>query len=632
MAGLLGAALLVGLVVVLVWSRRSQKAAAPGPDAEPLGARSGEPIPCREAGRGAAVLPGAESQGTGPVGTRTAEAMSAAGYPGGLAGELVAVRGPLAEQRFPISEEGGLAIGRHPDNDVVLAEEFMVSRYHAVVMVEDGQAVVYDRDSANGTWVNDQRVFRRVLAAGDRLQIWQSEFEYAGPQAQPAAAARAAVTLSEPLGGGVGEVFDGYVLEQLIGRGGMSEVYRARDGEGRTVAVKILCECDPYVVTKFVQEGNAIGPLLREHPGIVRVHRFAKSADGRLYIVMEYVDAPSLRSLLGRGLDEAEAVRIAGQMCEALGYAHERQIVHRDVKPENVLVRPDGVKVLDFGVAKLMSASTVTRNKIVGTPEYLSPEQAHGEAVVPASDVYAVGIVLYEMLSGRVPFPRPAEPDAYRAALEVVRCHLQEEPPPLRSRMTGGPVAAEVERVVQRALRKDAAARYATAGDMGEALAACEKAARRQDKAAPQAPAQPAGRRASPASAKVAGRGRGTRAQDESVGAAGDAGPPQAPDGSPLGVSGKAGLLVVEGPRQGLRLPLTAAGLTVGRQDLGSTNLAISRRHVFVFFRDGGYWLEDRSRNGTWVDGERVYGQVRLRPGATIVIGENVLALEFAHD
>ena len=452
----------------------------------------------------------------------------------------------------------------------------MVSRHHAVVAYENGQHVLYDRDSANGTWVNEQRVFRHVLAPGDRIQFWRAELVFGQvgaplPSPVPTVSPLPVVRVE-------GEQFGNYVLESLIGRGGMSEVYRARDRNGRAVAIKILQQTDPYLVDKFVQEGNKIGPLLRNHPNIVYVYEFGQSPDHRLFIVMEYVDAPALRKALGGVLSEAEIVNIMGQVCGALGFAHQNQVVHRDIKPENILLSADGmVKVLDFGIAKLTSAATVTRDKIIGTPEYISPEQARGEPVRPASDVYSMGIVLYEMLTGSVPFPRPRGEDPFRAAMEVIRQHLQERPEPIRKRRTNGRVSSQLEKVTMKALEKELKKRYESATEMGQALGYQEVAVSLP---------------------------------------------------TPETNLPKASLLVVQGPRQGTRFPLSSGELTLGRGELGSNNLSISRHHAHIRQRGGTYWLEDTSKNGTLVDKQRVYGEVPLKAGAEIIIGDNVLRLE----
>ena len=495
--------------------------------------------------------------------------------PTGSVPELVAIEGPLAQQRFTIPSQG-LTIGRHPDNDIELASELMVSRQHAVITLEHGQYVLYDRDSANGTWVNEQRVFRHVLVPGDRIQIWQSQFVFALPDAPlpspPPRQAEPRHTVHV-----VGEHFCGYYLESLIGQGGMSEVFRAKDRSGRIVAIKILQETDPYLVAKFVQEGNKIGPLLRGHNNIVYVHEFGQSPDNRLYIAMEYVDAPSLRKSIRKSLGEADTVKIIGQVCSALAFAHGHNVVHRDIKPENILVSEEGTaKILDFGIAKLTSASTVTRDKIVGTPEYISPEQARGEPVRPASDVYSLGIVLYEMLAGSVPFRRPRTEDPYKAAIEVIRQHLKENPEPLRKRNPGARISPRLERVTMRALKKNLRDRFETAKEMGQAIGYRE----------------PPGRQVAPT------------------------GPTEA------------NLTILQGPRQGQRIALADKPVGLGRLELGSSNTTISRRHANVLFRGGGYWLEDLSKNGTWVDNLRVYGEVPLKAGSVIVIGDNVLRLE----
>jgi len=448
------------------------------------------------------------------------------------AAELVAVQGPLAGRRFSIPADG-LSIGRLAENDIVLADELMVSRQHAVVIQEQGQCVLYDRDSANGTWVNDRRVFRHALRPGDRIQIWRSEFVF-GPPGQ-AVPPRVSPPPLSPLPPSEAQVFAGYHLEGLIGCGGMSEVFKAY------------------------------------------IYEFGRSADNRLYIVMEFVAAPSLRRVMQRPLSEAEVVEIMGQACDALAFAHEHNVVHRDIKPENILVTPGGkVKVLDFGIAKLTSAATVTRDKIVGTPEYISPEQARGDPVRPASDVYSLGVVLYEMLSGSVPFPRPPHMDALPAAMEVIRQHLKEQPEPLQKRNPDIQVSRRLERVTMRALKKGIRERYPTAGAMGKAL--------------------------------------GYR--------------PKAEQPTALEPRPGASLFVVRGPQQGRRIPLTSGTVAVGRLDLDPTNIGISRHHVDIVFQGGGYWLHDLSKNGTWIDNRRVYGEAPLKTGSLILIGDSVLRLE----
>ncbi len=487
--------------------------------------------------------------------------------------ELIAIEGPCAPQSFPIPSQG-LTIGRHPDNDIVLADELMVSRHHAIITLEQGQYVLYDRDSANGTWVNEQRIFRHTLTCGDRIQIWRSQFIFTIGGISPPLSPHSPV--QAPVIHVVEQYFDGYYLESLIGRGGMSEVFKARDANGRVVAIKILQETNSYLVSKFEQEGNKIGPLLRGHPNIVDVYKFARSPDARLYFVMEFVDALSLRKVMQRPMAETEVIKIIGQVCNALAFAHQNDIIHRDIKPENILVAADGrVKVLDFGIAKLTSASTVTRDRIVGTPEYISPEQARGDPVCPASDVYSVGVVLYEMLTGTVPFRRPRG-DPYKAAMEIIRQHLKEHPEPIRKRNPNAQVSPKLEQVTMRALEKDIRDRYKTAREMGQALGYVETAS----------------------IPSLSGR------------------------------QGRASLVILQGPRQGQRIPLVDRSLALGRFDLDPADTTLSRHHINIIFRGNGYWLQDTSRNGTWVDNQRVYGEIPLQTGAVIAIGSNVLRLE----
>ena len=550
-----GLAILLGVAIIIA-ARRRKETRTRDKDKIPHGISDG---PVSEA----AVSP------ADPVESRPQPPEPAAPRP-----RLIAIGGPLTQQAFTIASQG-MSIGRHGDNDIVLADELMVSRHHAVIVQEQGQYVLYDRDSANGTWVNEQRAFRHVLAPGDRIQIWNSQFAYSPhdrvpPQPPPDVQPRSTIH-------GTGECFCGFQLESLIGRGGMSEVYRARDSQGRIVAIKILNETDPYLVAKFVQEGNQIGPLLRGHENIVYVYEFGQSADRRLYIVMEYVDAPSLRKSIRGPFDEVDTVKIVGQVCSALAFAHENSVVHRDIKPENILVGTDGVaKVLDFGIAKLTSASTVTRDKIVGTPEYISPEQARGDPVQPASDVYSLGILLYEMLTGSVPFRRARTDEPFKAAIDVIRQHLKEDPEPLHRRNPAAEVSARMERATMRALEKDLNDRYATAKELGEALGYQEPLDRITTSVQPI----------------------------------------------------QATLVIVQGPRRGQGITLSSQSLPLGRNELGSSNTTISRRHANVVFRGGSYWLEDRSKNGTWVDNTRVYGEAPLVNGSTIVIGDNVLRLE----
>ncbi len=261
-----------------------------------------------------------------------------------------------------------------------------------------------------------------------------------------------------------GALFDDrYELEAIVGEGSFGRVYRARDRRlGRAVAVKVIKPWwaeDPAWVRAFERETQLLASL--SHPGIVAIFDVGAGAEG-LFLVSELVTGGSLaRRLADIGaLPPAEARRIAGALCRALGCAHAGRIVHRDVKPENVLLAADGsVKVGDFGIARLAESTTeVPGGTIVGTPRYMAPEQARGGAVSPATDVYAAGVVLYEMLVGRTPF-------SGTSAVELALRHVSDPPPPLPPA-----VPDDLAAVVHRALAKAPADRFADGAAMADAL------------------------------------------------------------------------------------------------------------------------------------------------------------------
>jgi serine/threonine-protein kinase len=259
---------------------------------------------------------------------------------------------------------------------------------------------------------------------------------------------------------------DRYVIERPLGRGGMAQVYEGRDSVlGRTVAIKVLAAQyagDQAFVTRFRREARAAAAL--NHPGVVSVFDTG-SEESVHYIVMERVDGHTLAHVLAREgpLAPTRAAEIAAAAADALAFAHEAGLVHRDVKPGNIMITRDGsVKVMDFGIARAVSADSLTQTAAVfGTASYFSPEQARGERVDHRSDIYSLGVVLYEMLSGRPPF-RGESPVA------VAFKHVNEEPPPLRAVAAG--VSVPLETVAMRALAKDPARRFGSAAQMAREL------------------------------------------------------------------------------------------------------------------------------------------------------------------
>ena len=256
-----------------------------------------------------------------------------------------------------------------------------------------------------------------------------------------------------------------YRIGRLLGRGGMGEVYEAEDVDlGRQVALKFIAPelaADPQNLRRFEHEARAAAAL--NHPNVATLYAFEREG-GRSFIAMELVPGESLRARLRRGpLPLAEAMHVAHDVAAALASAHRRGLVHRDIKPENLMFAEDGrIRVMDFGLARAIEATRLTMTgSAVGTAAYMSPESVRGEAT-PSSDVFALGIVLYEMLAGDLPF-------AGESALALMFTIAHEPPRPLRARRPGVPPA--LEDLVSRLLVKDPALRPDAAGAARELAA-----------------------------------------------------------------------------------------------------------------------------------------------------------------
>ena len=258
-----------------------------------------------------------------------------------------------------------------------------------------------------------------------------------------------------------------YQLLEQLGKGGMAVVYRARDLMlERSVAVKVLRESysrDSAFLDRFRQEAKAAANL--SHPNIVTVHDFGLD-EGQLFIVMEYVPGTDLKTLIkqrGRFTPE-EALPLIIQACAGIGYAHRAGLIHCDVKPQNMLVTPDmRLKVTDFGIARALSTiHPDEKSEVVwGSPQYFSPEQASGAAPSPASDVYSLGIVMYEMLTGSLPFHATT-------AAELARLHLEAEPVPVSEILPD--ISPALEQILKKVLAKEPSQRYRTADQLGRVL------------------------------------------------------------------------------------------------------------------------------------------------------------------
>ena len=281
----------------------------------------------------------------------------------------------------------------------------------------------------------------------------------------------------------IGQQIDTYRIEAQLGAGGMGVVYRAQDASlGRRVALKIMhaqFASQPQFQRRFMQEAQAAGKLT--HPSIVVIHRF-DNKQGYLYIVMEYVNGLSLGAYIKQLAQRqqvmllTETAHIIAQVADALGYAHRQGVVHRDIKPDNILIRPldhperEGeppvrAVVTDFGLAKLLEGGIETQSgTFMGTLPYMSPEQALAKTIDGRSDIYSLGVVLYQLATGQLPFD-------IKTPTEAVLKHLNEAPKPPRQIQPGLPVA--LESVINKALAKEPADRYQTA----EALASAQRRA-----------------------------------------------------------------------------------------------------------------------------------------------------------
>jgi serine/threonine protein kinase len=264
-----------------------------------------------------------------------------------------------------------------------------------------------------------------------------------------------------------GDQLDHYRVERLVARSGMASIYRGADlRNGRLVAIKIPhpeMESDPIFFERFHRE-EEIGQKLN-HPGVMKVFTDEDRSD--VYLVMEWVEGRLLRQVLNeeRKLPPERAVRIAIGVCDALAYIHSQGVVHRDLKPENIMVdAEDHIKLIDFGIAANVGARRITFTKLsdtMGTPDYISPEQVNGKRGDARSDLYAVGVMLYEMLTGKVPFSGPNP-------FVIMNDRLLNNPVPPRE--IDPAISPALQEIIYRALERDPKNRYASAREFARDL------------------------------------------------------------------------------------------------------------------------------------------------------------------
>lgn len=494
---------------------------------------------------------------------------------GAAAASLYVLSGPDQGRRIPLGARQ-VRIGRLRDNDIPI-EAPLVSRQHAIIVCQNGVWRLSDNESTNGTWVNGQRITEHTLQANDHIGIGASVlvFQLAGSERTPSPQPYLApVERPRPTASSVARIHDlsNYELTE-VGRGGEGVVYRGvARADHSVVAIKILESQDPYLERKFKQVGM-MGMQLR-HPHIAAIYHFGQQGES-YYLIMEYVDGGSLRDRMQVNTPFApnEAVRVLGQTCEALDYAHAQQVIHRDIKPSNILFDLDNqVKLSDFGIARILSQPTVTQmGLILGTPEYMSYEQARGQPATAQSDIYSLGVVAYQLFTGQLPFVGSG-PDSWR----VLDMHLKDKPRP--PRQINPSLSPGIETAILRSLEKDASKRFRTGAEFARALDYGGRPS------------------AQPSSASLAPT------------------PPVLPGARLLTENGR-------------MISITSADFLITRALLNNQP-SVSKLHARIIFHENQYWLRDeQSTNGTWRNGQRVssdwtplqsndllvFGQMRLR-------------------
>ena len=296
----------------------------------------------------------------------------------------------------------------------------------------------------------------------DVRSLLRYEREAGGFLERPALSEAARTLAREARPALTGQRIAGYEVISLIGSGGMGDVYRARDRRlGRDVALKVLepaLSADPEYRSRFEHEAQLASA--RNHPNIVTIYSVGEEEDVR-FIAMELVQGHTLRESLTAPMPVSTVLDITVQLASALSAAHAAGIVHRDLKPDNLMVTPDGLlKVLDFGIARRAGAEA-NAGAAIGTVGYMSPEQALGQPAGPASDQFAVGAILYEMLTGRHAFRRESR-------VETLEAIIHAEPRPIHA--LNPRVPASIRQIVARCLSKDPAARYPNARDLEIAI------------------------------------------------------------------------------------------------------------------------------------------------------------------
>ena len=355
-------------------------------------------------------------------------------------------------KQFKLPESGDFTIGRDEKCNICIDDK-MASRVHCVVRCAQGKWVIDDHKSTNGIRVNDIPVNQHTLIPGDTLEIGDTLISLATSDEDPL----------------IGSTLAGYEIEKRLGRGAMGTVYLARQlSLDRPVALKILAprfSKDEDFIKSFLEEARAAGRL--NHPNVVQVYDAGNEGDHH-YMSMEYLEGGSLEELLEQEgqLDIIRAVDAARDAAQALQFAQQNQIVHRDIKPANLMLTLDGtVKVGDLGIAADLSQTGTAggggNTPAAGSPRYMAPEQARGEALNHRADIYALGATLYRMIAGVAPFDGSS-------VKEIIRAKMDNDPTPLRRLVPEIP--GGLSAVVQKMLARNPDSRYDNADQVFSAL------------------------------------------------------------------------------------------------------------------------------------------------------------------
>jgi serine/threonine protein kinase len=521
-----------------------------------------------------------------PIGDRTMPGSAGGGgkrRTGATSAMIVCISGKQQGKRAGF-RNGRVSIGRDSYNDIVV-DEPLISRTHAEVKFDNGSFSLEDPGSVNGIWMKGQRVLQVKLRDGDQFRVGRNVFALVMP-GSGAPQARIEDDRPQPLRRTKQVVaqLEGFDIEGKVSEGGQAVVYRARNVQtGQIVAIKYLANLPldadgQYFRMKFEQQ-IAIGTTIR-HPHCVQIYGGNAKADTP-YLIEEFLPNGTLAEKLhGQRLNQGDVSTIVGQMCDALNYLHGRGIIHRDIAPGNIMFDARmQAKLIDFGIARIASAPTRTAmGMLVGKAKYMSVEQARGEPASESSDLYSLGVIAYQMATGKTPFDG--------ADLDVIRQHIEAKPQRLRDVVPT--ISEQLEYAISKALEKDPAKRFQSAREMATAFGYFKTFSADNDHLSldqPETTSNTGGARsAMPSRPKL--RIKAT----------------------------------------GRVVPIVSSRMILARDVFNSADKTISRQNGQVYLENEVWWISELanapSQNGIYVNDERVVEAKPLTVGDVIRIGE----------